>query len=82
MEALTTTASGRNLYPILDNLRVHHSKRVSQWVENHKDETIREFQRNYITGPQAEHCSQQHNCVIALALYAVAVNRVQQPCYI
>ena len=38
MEALIKTANGRKVYFILDNLRVHHSKPVSQWVENHKDE--------------------------------------------
>ena len=38
MEALTKTANGRKVYFILDNLRVHHSKQVSQWVDDHKDE--------------------------------------------
>lgn len=38
MEALIKTANGRKVYFILDNLRVHHSKQVSQWVEDHKDE--------------------------------------------
>ena len=37
MEALIKTANGRKVYFILDNLRVHHSKLVSQWVENHED---------------------------------------------
>ena len=38
MEALIKTANGRKVYFILDNLRVHHSKQVSQWVEMHKEE--------------------------------------------
>ena len=38
MEALIKTANGRKVYFILDNLRVHHSKQVSQWVDAHKDE--------------------------------------------
>ena len=38
MEALTKMANGRKVYFILDNLRVHHSKQVSQWVDDHKDE--------------------------------------------
>ena len=38
MEALIKTANGRKVYFILDNLRVHHSKQVSQWVNAHKDE--------------------------------------------
>jgi len=37
MEALIKTANGRKVYFILDNLRVHHSKQVSQWVEMHKE---------------------------------------------
>ena len=37
MEALIKTANGRKVYFILDNLRVHHSKQVSQWVDDHKD---------------------------------------------
>ena len=38
MEALIKTANERKVYFILDNLRVHHSKQVSQWVDDHKDE--------------------------------------------
>ena len=38
MYALIKTANGRKVYFILDNLRVHHSKQVSQWAETHKDE--------------------------------------------
>ena len=38
MEALIKTANGRKVYFILDNLRVHHSKLVSQWVDDHKAE--------------------------------------------
>lgn len=38
MKALIKTASGKKVYFILDNLRVHHSKRVTQWVDDHKDE--------------------------------------------
>ena len=30
-------ANDRKLYLIVDNLRVHHSKRASRWVEKHKD---------------------------------------------
>ena len=36
MEAIIKTAQGRKVYLILDNLRVHHSKRVTEWVEEHK----------------------------------------------
>ena len=38
MEALIKSSNGRKIYFILDNLKVHHSKRVSQWVDTHKDE--------------------------------------------
>ena len=38
MEALIKTANGRKVYFILDNLRVHHSKQVSQWGEAHREE--------------------------------------------
>lgn len=38
MEALIKTCSGRKVYLILDNLRVHHSNTVSTWVEEHKDQ--------------------------------------------
>lgn len=31
-------AAGRKIYLIMDNLRVHHSKPVKQWVEEHKDQ--------------------------------------------
>ena len=37
MEVLIKTANGRKVYCILDNLRVHHSKQVSHWVDDHKD---------------------------------------------
>ena len=36
MEAIIKTARGRKVYLILDNLRVHHSKKVSEWVDVHK----------------------------------------------
>ena len=36
MEAIIKTAGGKKVYLILDNLRVHHSKKVSEWVEEHK----------------------------------------------
>lgn len=36
LEALTKGA-GKNEFLILDNLRVHHSKPVKKWVEEHKD---------------------------------------------
>jgi transposase len=29
--------TGRKVYLILDNLKVHHSRRVTEWVEAHKD---------------------------------------------
>ena len=38
MEALIKTANGKKVYFILDNLKVHHSRQVSQWAEDHKDE--------------------------------------------
>ena len=36
MEALVKTAAGRKVYLILDNLRVHHSKLVTAWIEAHE----------------------------------------------
>ena len=36
MEAIIKTAEGKKVYLILDNLRVHHSKKVSEWVVEHK----------------------------------------------
>ena len=36
MEALIKTANGKKVYFILDNLKVHHSRQVSQWAENHR----------------------------------------------
>ena len=30
--------AGRNVYLILDNLKVHHSRNVTEWVEAHKDQ--------------------------------------------
>ena len=36
MEAIVKTTKGRKVYLILDNLRVHHSKAVTEWVEDHK----------------------------------------------
>lgn len=38
METLIKTSNGRKVYLILDNLKVHHSSLVSQWVDAHKDE--------------------------------------------
>ena len=35
MEAIIKTSSGKKVYLILDNLKVHHSKAVSEWVEKH-----------------------------------------------
>ena len=35
MEAIIKTMNGKKAYLILDNLRVHHSKKVSQWLEKH-----------------------------------------------
>ena len=37
MEALIKTA-GRKVFLILDNLRVHHSKKVSAWLEEHENQ--------------------------------------------
>lgn len=42
MEAIIKTTTGRKVYLILDNLRVHHSKKVTEWVKNH-DAQIRLF---------------------------------------
>ena len=36
MEAIVKTTKGRKVYLILDNLRVHHSKAVTEWVKEHK----------------------------------------------
>ena len=36
MEALIKTANGRKVYLILDNLKVHHSKLVTAWAEEHE----------------------------------------------
>lgn len=36
MAALVRTAGGRKAYLILDNPRAHHSKKVSEWVGEHK----------------------------------------------
>ena len=30
--------SVKKVFPILDNLRVHHSKKVQTWLEKHKEE--------------------------------------------
>ena len=38
METVVKTASGKKVYLILDNLKVHHSKKVSEWVEEHKNQ--------------------------------------------
>ena len=38
MEAIIKTTQGRKVYLILDNLRVHHSKAVTEWVEDHKEQ--------------------------------------------
>ena len=35
MEAIVNTANGRKVFLILDNLKVHHSKKVTEWVEEH-----------------------------------------------
>ena len=42
MEAIIKTAGGKKVYLILDNLRVHHSKKVTEWVQEH-DTQIRLF---------------------------------------
>lgn len=42
MEAIVKTANGRKVYLILDNLRVHHSKKVTEWVKE-RDTHIRLF---------------------------------------
>ena len=38
MQAIIKTAAGRKVYLILDNLRVHHSKKVKEWVEEHSNQ--------------------------------------------
>lgn len=38
MEAIIKSNDGRKVYLILDNLRVHHSKAVSEWSNEHKEE--------------------------------------------
>lgn len=35
MDAIVKTANGKKVYLILDNLRVHHSKKVTEWVQEH-----------------------------------------------
>ena len=42
MDAIIKSSEGRKVYLILDNLRVHHSKAVSAWVDERK-EKIRLF---------------------------------------
>jgi len=32
--------AGRKVYLILDNLKVHHGKKVAEWLETHKDTII------------------------------------------
>jgi hypothetical protein len=34
---LVRSMKGRKVYPILDNLRVHHSKPVKAWLEEHQE---------------------------------------------
>lgn len=41
-QSIIKTAAGKKVYLILDNLKVHHSKKVSGWVEEH-EEQIRLF---------------------------------------
>ena len=38
MQALIKTAAGKKVFFILDNLKVHHSKKVSEWIDDHKSE--------------------------------------------
>ena len=38
MNAIIKTAAGRRVYLILDNLKVHHSNKVSAWVKEHEDQ--------------------------------------------
>ena len=38
MQAIVKTSDGRKVYLILDNLKVHHSKKVSEWVEEHNNQ--------------------------------------------
>ncbi|WP_434977877.1 IS630 family transposase [Daejeonia sp. YH14] len=40
-------SSSKKIYLILDNLRVHHSKIVKQWVEEHKDKITLFFLPSY-----------------------------------
>lgn len=37
MEKLIKSNEGRKVFLILDNLRVHHSKAVSQWADSNKE---------------------------------------------
>ena len=37
MKALLKTSTAKKVYLILDNLRVHHSKQVTEWVQENKD---------------------------------------------
>ena len=37
MKALIETSAAKKVYFILDNLRVHHSKKVAEWVQENKD---------------------------------------------
>lgn len=38
MERLVRSLQGRKVYLIRDNLRVHHSKPVKQWFEQHQEQ--------------------------------------------
>jgi transposase len=38
LERLVRSMQGRKVYLILDNLRVHHSKPVKQWLEQHQEQ--------------------------------------------
>ena len=38
MQSIIKTTAGKKVYLILDNLKVHHSKNVSKWVEEHENQ--------------------------------------------
>ncbi len=48
MEAIIKSNDGRKVYLILNNLRVHHSKAVSEWSDEHKEEIRLWINTNWI----------------------------------
>ena len=47
MARLVRQAGGRKVYLILDNLRVHHSKTVKEWLEEHQKEIAVHYLPSY-----------------------------------